>query len=318
MAVWTHGAGNAQAQVGAGPITLEVELDATETAAHLGKTLVWSCVRPTAGTFTPGNAVVVAPVAPATTVKLSTRFDPATAGSFQVTLTDPTTMAAIATTMVDIAAAMPAAGAGGGGGAGTGAPAGGAPAGGGAGTPAPGGTPATQPQTTATTPQGQVTQTPPATVAIAAMNGGTINVAAPTPQDPNAGFAGKVFLGLFAATILTVLFLLVAGAFGCIDFGEKAVTQHTPATASGASVSQGTPVNVDQDGDGIVNERDRCPREPETVNGFEDADGCADAAPSGATAGSTANPATRAASAASAAATREAAITACCLRGYGR
>ena len=34
------------------------------------------------------------------------------------------------------------------------------------------------------------------------------------------------------------------------------------------------PVNDDRDGDGIPNDLDACPDEPETVNGFKDADGC--------------------------------------------
>jgi outer membrane protein OmpA-like peptidoglycan-associated protein len=37
--------------------------------------------------------------------------------------------------------------------------------------------------------------------------------------------------------------------------------------------------NPDQDGDGIPDARDACPREPETVNGIEDEDGCPDAGP---------------------------------------
>jgi OOP family OmpA-OmpF porin len=36
------------------------------------------------------------------------------------------------------------------------------------------------------------------------------------------------------------------------------------------------PKDEDVDGDGIVDSRDRCPRKPETVNGFEDEDGCPD------------------------------------------
>ncbi len=36
---------------------------------------------------------------------------------------------------------------------------------------------------------------------------------------------------------------------------------------------------ADTDGDGIVDDKDRCPSEPETVNGFQDADGCPDELP---------------------------------------
>ncbi|MEE9383738.1 MAG: OmpA family protein [Nannocystaceae bacterium] len=35
----------------------------------------------------------------------------------------------------------------------------------------------------------------------------------------------------------------------------------------------------DQDGDGIVDDVDRCPTQPETVNGFQDSDGCPDEVP---------------------------------------
>ncbi|HMJ15586.1 MAG TPA: OmpA family protein, partial [Polyangiaceae bacterium] len=35
----------------------------------------------------------------------------------------------------------------------------------------------------------------------------------------------------------------------------------------------------DDDGDGVLDYLDRCPDEPETINGFEDDDGCADEGP---------------------------------------
>lgn len=38
-------------------------------------------------------------------------------------------------------------------------------------------------------------------------------------------------------------------------------------------------VNRDPDGDGILEPEDKCPNEPETVNGYEDADGCPDEMP---------------------------------------
>ncbi len=41
----------------------------------------------------------------------------------------------------------------------------------------------------------------------------------------------------------------------------------------------GCPVAVDADGDGLIGDVDRCPDRPETVNGFEDADGCPDELP---------------------------------------
>jgi OOP family OmpA-OmpF porin len=41
---------------------------------------------------------------------------------------------------------------------------------------------------------------------------------------------------------------------------------------------EGCPI-PDTDGDGILDPDDACPKEPETVNGFEDEDGCPDQAP---------------------------------------
>ncbi len=35
-------------------------------------------------------------------------------------------------------------------------------------------------------------------------------------------------------------------------------------------------VDIDNDGDGIVDQNDQCPSEPETKNGFQDDDGCPD------------------------------------------
>ena len=40
----------------------------------------------------------------------------------------------------------------------------------------------------------------------------------------------------------------------------------------------GCPIR-DTDGDGILDDKDKCPKEPETKNGFEDADGCPDTIP---------------------------------------
>ena len=41
----------------------------------------------------------------------------------------------------------------------------------------------------------------------------------------------------------------------------------------------GCPSTRDSDGDGIIDSKDKCPNEPETVNGFEDDDGCPDELP---------------------------------------
>lgn len=41
------------------------------------------------------------------------------------------------------------------------------------------------------------------------------------------------------------------------------------------------PPPVDSDGDGYLDDEDKCPKEAETVNGYQDSDGCADEVPSG-------------------------------------
>jgi outer membrane protein OmpA-like peptidoglycan-associated protein len=39
------------------------------------------------------------------------------------------------------------------------------------------------------------------------------------------------------------------------------------------------PLPADGDGDGLLDDKDRCPKEPETANGFDDIDGCPDEVP---------------------------------------
>jgi len=41
----------------------------------------------------------------------------------------------------------------------------------------------------------------------------------------------------------------------------------------------GCPAVADSDGDGLANDQDRCPSQPETLNGFDDEDGCPDELP---------------------------------------
>ncbi len=48
-----------------------------------------------------------------------------------------------------------------------------------------------------------------------------------------------------------------------------------PETVNGVEDADGCP-EVDTDGDGIVDSRDKCPNEPEDMDGFQDADGCPD------------------------------------------
>ncbi len=51
-----------------------------------------------------------------------------------------------------------------------------------------------------------------------------------------------------------------------------------PEDSDGFQDSDGCP-DLDNDADGIPDDEDRCPDQPETVNGFEDTDGCPDRAP---------------------------------------
>jgi hypothetical protein len=57
----------------------------------------------------------------------------------------------------------------------------------------------------------------------------------------------------------------------------------TPGSTGGGSTGGGStgtnPHNRDTDGDTISDNLDRCPREPETFNGLDDADGCPDSSP---------------------------------------
>jgi OOP family OmpA-OmpF porin len=59
---------------------------------------------------------------------------------------------------------------------------------------------------------------------------------------------------------------------GVIDKNDKCPTER----GDGAD---GCPSLKDSDGDGIVDSKDKCPKEPENVNGYEDADGCPDVIP---------------------------------------
>ncbi|WP_425334827.1 OmpA family protein [Myxococcus stipitatus] len=61
---------------------------------------------------------------------------------------------------------------------------------------------------------------------------------------------------------------------GCPD--EVPATQGTSAEAAPSEPMKLMPAPVDTDGDGLIDTEDRCPNEPEDVDGFEDADGCPD------------------------------------------
>jgi OmpA-OmpF porin, OOP family len=59
------------------------------------------------------------------------------------------------------------------------------------------------------------------------------------------------------------------------ECGDKAVAMNTDATPK-AKVIEAKPTPKDRDGDGLLDEQDKCPDDPEDFDGFEDADGCPD------------------------------------------
>ncbi len=62
-------------------------------------------------------------------------------------------------------------------------------------------------------------------------------------------------------------------------FVFSSCVSHTAVKKGGDEpVAQVVP-KPDQDGDGITDDMDKCPKEPETMNGYRDADGCPDADP---------------------------------------
>ena len=58
--------------------------------------------------------------------------------------------------------------------------------------------------------------------------------------------------------------------------GTAASNRHPRATKPSASESQSLIADGDRDGDGIPNDRDKCPDDPEDFDGFQDEDGCPD------------------------------------------
>jgi cysteine-rich repeat protein len=64
---------------------------------------------------------------------------------------------------------------------------------------------------------------------------------------------------------------------GIVDPLDKCVTE--PETVNQFEDDDGCPDDPDPDHDGMIGEDDACPTEPETKNGFQDKDGCPDAVP---------------------------------------
>ncbi len=58
------------------------------------------------------------------------------------------------------------------------------------------------------------------------------------------------------------------------EFGFGHTEKHAEAEATG-----GTDQDADDDHDGVANDQDKCPDKPETINGFQDEDGCPDEGP---------------------------------------
>lgn len=64
-------------------------------------------------------------------------------------------------------------------------------------------------------------------------------------------------------------------------FVFSACVSHTAVRKGGSEQKIAeAPPKPDQDGDGITDDVDKCPKDPETVNGYRDADGCPDVDPS--------------------------------------
>lgn len=59
------------------------------------------------------------------------------------------------------------------------------------------------------------------------------------------------------------------------ECGDKAIALNTDPTPQ-TKVIEAKPTPKDRDGDGLLDEEDKCPSEPEDFDGFEDADGCPD------------------------------------------
>ncbi len=62
-----------------------------------------------------------------------------------------------------------------------------------------------------------------------------------------------------------------------LNFGSTVATTTFLYSGGGSSTTQ--PSSTDRDSDGILDAEDDCPTQPETINNFEDEDGCPDVAP---------------------------------------
>ncbi len=77
----------------------------------------------------------------------------------------------------------------------------------------------------------------------------------------------------------TVRYVPKKGFIG-VDTFPYEVRDSAGRSATGAVIVEVAPP-PDSDGDGIPDEADKCPREPETYNGYQDEDGCPDTPPAG-------------------------------------
>ncbi len=102
-------------------------------------------------------------------------------------------------------------------------------------------------------------------------------------SDTARGWGSVARVGHAAALVALALLATTAlGAGGCASEVTATVTMTPPAAAPPAANSpppapEGVAATPDGDGDGVA--KDRCPNAAETVNGFEDDDGCPDEAP---------------------------------------
>jgi len=69
----------------------------------------------------------------------------------------------------------------------------------------------------------------------------------------------------------------VSGFYGGLGVGPGLTSGlGTPQLRALLTIGYASPLRADRDGDGLLDAQDRCPNEPEDIDGFDDADGCPD------------------------------------------
>lgn len=76
-----------------------------------------------------------------------------------------------------------------------------------------------------------------------------------------------------AAVLVLVLSLVAVWQIADVRADRATKAQQTALADQQVTTRQAA---TDYDGDGIADSKDRCPTRPETMNGFQDGDGCPD------------------------------------------